>query len=452
MNVLVLLPFAPFEQVDFERLLVCVRKRFKDSEVILCCHRLSLDYYAANYPDSQFKVMIDNEDTFNYLTRELVQKSCSEYAINGDYVVVVANNREQKISAKPILSEKLPVYRWYRLDGRIWSIYEEIDEDEDPEINTHIFNKMAKKGGRGLFRLLPFGYMHRTTGFGYINEFGFRVPKDYQKLKQRDNNHKLICVFGGSTCFSMGVYEDEMWSARLEYKLNRHSEANGLSSRYTVLNFGMMGHVVLDQIQTYIMFAYELNPDAIISYDGWNDIVCGMTSDEYLKDKFSYNYMYLYEEWSKILANSNERLAWGRGNSFVNPKSYPLTIARSYHTRKKQFEKMANEAGIKFFSVFQPVYISKSAHSDREKEGYNYFTDDGMKRDMEYVRILYTKILKYLEGAAPFECHLDLHSIFYKYGIESTFFMDSAHTMPDGDEAIAENIFDFIRSWCMHNG
>lgn len=451
MKVFILLPFAPFEKEDLERLLVCVSKRFKQSSAALYCHKQSLEYYSEKYPEHEIKIMIDSDNTFNYLTKNLFYSQCEEFIGNESFVIVVANNINRKIAAQPVAKEKLPVYRWFVLDGRITSIATEKDPSDDQEINSNIFAKIAKDA-KSEFRLLPFGYMCRFSEYGYINEFGFRVPKNYQDLKSRDNNHKLICAFGGSACFSMGAYEDEMWTARLENSLNSFSASNGLSSKYTVLNFGMMGQTVLEQIQTYILFAYSLKPDAVLSYDGFNDIVCGMITDSHLKEKFDYNYNFNYEEWAKILAGSKEKLAWEKGVSYVNPKNSPLIIAKAYYNRKKQFEQMCKEAGAVFFSVYQPTYFSKRANSQREIKGYEQLTDAGVKRDVEYIKLLYKKVSEYLKTQDKFDAHLNLHDDFLSYGDECTIFYDMCHTVSLGDELIAEKLLKFIKSWCLSNG
>ncbi len=451
MKALILLPFAPFEKEDLERLFVCASKRFKKPNIALYCHKLSFEYYSEKYPEYEIKIMIDSDNTFNYLTKDLFYSQCEEFVHDKNYIIVVANNIDRKIAAQPVIKENLPVYRWFILDGRIVSIATKTDLADDQEINSNIFAKIAKEA-KSEFRLLPFGYMARFYEYGYINEFGFRVPKDYQDLKLRDKNHKLICAFGGSACFSMGAYEDEMWTARLENSLNSFSASSGLSSRYTVLNFGMMGQTVLEQIQTYILFAYSLKPDAVLSYDGFNDVVCGMITDSHLKEKFDYNYNFNYEEWAKIVANSEEKLAWKRGVSYVNPKNSPLVIAKSYYNRKKQFEQMSKEAGATFFSVYQPICFSKYANSERELKGYEQLTDVGIKRDVEYIKLLYKKVSEYLKTQDMFNAHLNLHDDFSLYGDESTIFYDMCHTVPYGDSLIAEMLLEFIKSWCLSNG
>ena len=451
MNALVLLPFAPFELADLERLIECVEKRFKKPNIVLYCHSLSFEYYCRKYPDKQFKIMIDSKNMFNYLTREIVYRNCKEYIDSDNYVVVVANNESLKISAKPLLSEHLPIYRWMIITGLIKAEDASIDVFGDPEADSNIFGRINKTQRTGTITLLPFGYMVRMHEYGYINEFGFRVPKNYRQLKNRDKNHKLICAFGGSCCYSCTVYDDEMWTKVLEERLNNFAEQQGLKTKYTVLNFGMLGNLVLDQLQTYIMFAYELNPDAVISYDGFNDIVAGIRDDAYLMENFNYGYWFHYEYWSKILAASPEKIVWQQQETYVNHKNSPKVVAMSYYNRKKQFEKMVNEAGAEFFSVFQPAYYSKKENSDREKIGYDFQHDAAMANDMPYVKIMHEKINHFMDELPPFKNHLNLYNEFASFGKEVTLFADVAHTTKAGDELISAFIFEQIKKWVLNN-
>ena len=46
---------------------------------------------------------------------------------------------------------------------------------------------------------------------------------------------------------------------------------------FTVLDFGLPGNVVLNEIITYLLHCQDIRPDIVVAHDGFNDLFYGLT-------------------------------------------------------------------------------------------------------------------------------------------------------------------------------
>ena len=264
------------------------------------------------------------------------------------------------------------------------------------------------------------------------------------RFAKREPNHKLVVVFGGSAAWSMYSLYDEMFATRLEEKLNAWSSAEGRKERFTVLNFGMHGHVVLNEILTHVLFTSRINPDIVIGHDGFNDFVYGMLSDTDLLGRHDITYQYNLEEWGRILHETRD-IPTNQPEKPLVVHNIPQLIAKAYVTRKQQFRRMVETAGGHFVWGLQPQVRSKAAMSPSES-AYVKGIPPGDAFANAYKRIdyLYDKFydLVRLPEDADF---VDVHKYFGRFGADESLFGDVMHTLPDGDERIAECYFDHLR-------
>jgi len=444
-DILILLPPSPFEKEDFNNALMAIEKELKSNKLFLYCNELDEEYYIKNYNYFKISVLIHKNESKNSINEHIISRVYKDTLSYEKYIFVILKNINHEQTVQFNLTTNINIYRWQVLNNRICSIKEEILEEEDPEINSNIFSKIHNKQ-KSLFGLIPYGFTFRHPGYGYVNELGFRVPKDYHSLKTRDKNHKLICFFGGSCCYSMRVREDETFTFLLEKKLNDYASEHKLKTKYTVLNFGMMGYVLLNELITYILYAEDLNPDIVIGYHLLNDLQCGMSNDNLLLKKFNIAYNHRYEEWSKILHGSNEKLAWSESTTMHNKKNSPKDIIMAYYNREKQFKKIVTNNNSKYISIVQPMFFSKQELSQREQTGYNYYTNKVVHKEYTFIQNMYVKYLDYLKSQNEYEDILDLHTIFNQYDKTHTLFCDSAHTLSKGDYEISQHIFDFLNT------
>lgn len=324
----------------------------------------------------------------------------------------------------------------------------DLDAKDCPGLESHVFNKLSARTSQGNFYYFPYGYLFRYVGLGHINDFGFRVPDDYMKLADRPDNHKLIITFGGSSTWSMYCLHEEMFQERLQIKLNQWSKENNIGCEYTVLNFGMHGHVVLNEMLTYILFVQQLRPDIVIANNGWNDFIYGMVSDAYLLESQNMTYQYNLESWSHLIHGTN-KIPGNHSNIVSKPLNIinsPHTVIKAYVARKLQFHDIVEAAGGTFIWGLQPYVGSKHKQSASEEEYMKPLPKDSpMSTPYSKIASIYDK---YLAVELPARVRFaNCHAYFKRFDDNETLFGDTIHTVPLGDERIS----DFYKAFIIKN-
>jgi hypothetical protein len=332
--------------------------------------------------------------------------------------------------------------------GRVLPVSGKIDVGEYPFLEAHAFNKYSPRNGEvdfGCFYYFPYGYLYRFLGVGPVNEFGHRIEFDFRELEKRPANHKVVACYGGSAAYSIFCCHDQMYTKAMERRLNEFCRSNNLDFRFTVLNFGGPGHVVLNELFTHVLFGSRVRPDIVIAHDGANDVGYGSGCDPFLVNNHLI-YQQQLELWACILHNpsyTGDRLAveptWGH-------EAAPLgMIVKAYGARKRQFCSIVKAEGAKFIHGLQPIFLSKPEYSDLEKRWI--FDEPRIPLEQhagfEHVRQAY----KLLLGSTPSlgeDAFVDCNELFGAYGKEATLFADVVHLAPEGDRVIGEHYADRI--------
>jgi len=338
---------------------------------------------------------------------------------------------------------------WFMLFSRFKLVQPKVyDEYEYPHLDSHVFQCLS--GRKHEFVNFPYGPLYSDVEVGPVNEFGFRIPQDYLKYKTRSAEHKLAIVFGGSAAFSFYCHPEEMFSTRLEEKLNATLNMRGSKVRFTVLNFGMHDNVVMQQILTYMLFVHELRPDFVLAHDGHNDVYYGMQDDPYLLNNHEIIYQRYSEEWSKILHKSEAVLTAPLYSTSVDTQqlNLPQNVISAYMKRKRQFEHMVRSDGGIFIWGVQPLHCSKSKLSAQELLRYRQ-AERGIRHSPELEKFLrflyYTYEMMSFELEKQLDIHLvDFNRLFKPYGEEYDLLWDHCHTSPLGDDMIANAYHDKI--------
>lgn len=327
-------------------------------------------------------------------------------------------------------------------DGRIGLRNREMDITEYPHLETHVFNRLAPRTTDGFFYYFPYGYLFRYPGLGPINEFGFRISHDLHHLEKRGEQHKIIAVFGGSAAWGMYATHEEMFSSVLEKLLNEYCSRQKIPYTFSVLNFGMHGHVLLNEILTYVLFCHRLRPDYVIAHDGWNDFAYGLFSDSYLLDECQMTYQYNLENWSQIL-HATSRFPTNQPVQKLEVINLPTGILKAYTMRKMQFEQIVKANGGEFIWGLQPCVYSKTALSPVEEKATMVDSNNPFAGLYEPVKFLYENLDRFMQLPAG-ASGLNLHKIFAAFGKDVTLFGDHMHTNPRGDREIAAAYLDFF--------
>jgi hypothetical protein len=274
----------------------------------------------------------------------------------------------------------------------------------------------------------PYMLLYKYPGFGDIDSFGFRMSEQVlERLTLRPKEHKLVLIFGNSATYDINSNTSNTVAKRLEDLLN-NDKPEQQASVYTVLNFSIGGGTVLDSIFTYLHVAQKLNPDVVISYDGYTDLVHATQCDSGIVNALGIIYHPKMEIFGRSINGSDDFAVDGA-----------MCGVDAYLYRKKQFELIVKSNGADFVSVFQPLIFGKQVFST-EEIGFVGARDkvlgDGavklLAKNYEEVSTRAHGILK---------TFINLHEWIAQFGEEATLFLDLVHQHPSANKMIADKLF-----------
>jgi hypothetical protein len=343
-----------------------------------------------------------------------------------------------------------PNARWYCVHehGQVLPIGRAIDTADYPFLETHAFNRYSPRNGEvdyGCYYYFPYAYLYRSVGMGPINEYGHRIEFDFRTLASRPSNHKVIACYGGSATWSVYCCHPQMFTKVIEQRLNDHCAADGLDLRFTVLNFGAPGHVVLNELIAHVLFGSLVRPDIVLAHDGSNDIGYGISCDPFLlQDHIVYQQQ--LEIWSRVLHDpgySGDRTAVSPAETRTRVSA--SQVLRAYVSRKRQFCSIAKTGGALFVSGLQPTFLSKREYSALEQAWLFDQPRVPVSQHAGFRNVLATYRL-FLERRPSIgeDLFVDLHSFFGQFGREATLMADPVHLAPEGDRIIGEHYADRI--------
>lgn len=341
------------------------------------------------------------------------------------------------------LSVRIKPYYIDRM-GRIFSRKSSVTVDEYSHQEAHVFNRLGwREPGNG-FYYYPYGYLFRDTSVGEIDSLGFRIPSDLSFLIDRPKNHKVVAVFGGSAAFSMYSSRSEMFSAVLEKRLMEILDRRQTGEQVTVLNFGMHGNIVINEIMSFILYCNKFKPDVVIAHDGWNDFAYGLISDTHLLEKWNLTYQYNLEVWSQLIHASFDRPV-NQPSTPYEPCNLAFSVLRAYMSRKHQFREIVEGSGSKFIWGLQPTIYDKPNISKMEEER-TILSAHGMgvfSKVYPKVKALYDFFTSSMRATPP-KNFVDFPKIFAEFDSSKTHFADHVHTVPFGDTVIADIYKDML--------
>ncbi len=318
-----------------------------------------------------------------------------------------------------------------------------LDEVEYPHVNTHIFNKLSAGLGNERMTYFPFGYSTQYAGLGPIDEFGHRINGKISQYSNREPNHILITVFGGSAAWSTHTLYDEMFSALLEQKLNNYCLDSGVDLKFSVLNFSQPSAVTLNNLITYMLFCFDIKPDIVLAHCGVNDMAFGQTSDRYLLSEHKIAYQFQLEQWAEILASGNQV-----GNDDLNWEklpilTYPRQILKAFSFRVKQFEQIVVKGGGHFIVGLQPTIYSKTELSVEEIRWKKDSESKYWSHVLKNISFLYSELLIKFPNI---DCDnfINVHEKFSECEPGLTHFCDALHSSPLGDQLTSDIYFKYI--------
>jgi hypothetical protein len=423
MKVLVLLPPTPEPAVELVRRLAWVERRFEGADITLSADKTSLAHYERE------------------LGVAILEYIAGQTAAHTDILVLVkGRGAPQQVEAPELASQQ----RLYvqEPDGRLALLDRPFDDLEIADVEAHTFSRLAPRREAGYY-YFPYGYLAHYPGMGPVTSLGFRAGEDWDVLSSRAPSHKLIVVSGGSSVWSQCCLPDEAFPAVLEQLLNEWSGASDRRMRFTVLNFGLFGNLVLHQTINYLLFAERLRPDCVIAHDGFNDLVFGLMSDPWLLTEHSIAYQPQFESWAEALYRAPGRPPPSRRVDPYPLRNLPHVAVRAYIDRKQQLQRIVEAGSTSFVWGLQPCIFSKGALSAAERAIVAQPPSGIYDRAHARLDVVYEQFLA--QFRAPSErSFVNCHAAFKEFGGSEQLFADYVHTTPAGDRKIAGLYFDVL--------
>jgi hypothetical protein len=313
-----------------------------------------------------------------------------------------------------------------------------LDELDWPHLHAHSFNRLGPLAQWDTMEYFPYGYIYRETGMGGpIDAFGFRIGGDLAAIAaERNDSELLVAVVGGSAAWSWYCFPDEMFPELLQTRLNVYLESIGSRRRARVLNFGQGAATVLNEIEVFLLHIEALRPNIVISHDGFNDALWGMTADPFLMRR-GICAQHTFEAWSPRLHDRMDQPLRFPHAQPVTVVNGPEPIIKGYLARKRQLDRIVRGTGAAHIPGLQPYSGSKGARSAQEESNlsqqrYTWVWAEPNRR----MPLLYDMVSKAFDSAFPHS--VNCHTTFKRFGADVTLFQDMVHATPEGDLQIAD--------------
>jgi lysophospholipase L1-like esterase len=294
--------------------------------------------------------------------------------------------------------------------------------------HTHDGIALGTRSGPLKLALHPFvsysNLPNQKTQHFSINNLGFRGGD----IRKDEKPKKRIMVVGGSTAFGTGLQnDDETFEHHLEHLLNAE-----------VINAAVVGHASGQELVYLLMELVDLQPDVVITLDGWNDYDLHPLTSKFLGS----NGFGQIEEQLKTLQS-------------VTDGSFLTRVSNLYWILFPNITKQLESLWVRFFRreeqtsepdlrVASAVYATNITKMQRLSEAFNYKFLCVLQpdRDRKQQYRAFREAAKMHLQQAGIEA-LDLNEL-DEQGIKAEWYMDPVHLDGAGNQAIAQIIANKI--------
>lgn len=257
---------------------------------------------------------------------------------------------------------------------------------------------------------------------GEVNSTGFRSKREYSLNKEK-GVYRIICL-GDSITYGVWVKTEETYPSLLEQMLNASSD----SSRFEVINAGVMGYSSLQGLRQLKRDLLRYKPDLITVLFGFDDNHTAIAFSD--KEQRTYNkYIFLLRNMlrnSRLYCLLEASLGW-IGNRFVssgNALSLGISGQRKRRVEPEDYKRNLQEmVKIAEENNFEILFLTPIVFRLRDKE-INYLRD-------------YAEMVP--QGYA-----IDMLERFKRYQKESDLFLDGCHFTPPGHWVVAKEVYEAL--------
>lgn len=194
------------------------------------------------------------------------------------------------------------------------------------------------------FNVLYSKYTKDDKNFYFIQDI------DFEMLEKREKNKKLIVCFGNSALRVEYLPIDHTITAHLSNILNNED--------FIVINCGIGGYTLYEQIMLYNAVIYPLKPDIVVSFFGGVDLIYGFMGCERMLKRHKMIYAKPWEANYKDLMNSNFPLLVEGSNVDIEQINIDITdVGIAIKTRLMQFKDIVCGGGGDILCIY-PTLIA----------------------------------------------------------------------------------------------
>ncbi len=403
-----------FDFFHFQRVYYVVKYYFR-KDILISCWKENFEFY---------KKIFNNCELLIIPSRKITKKFLKD--LNIFSVVIMRNYNDTNSSIEWEENNEVVFYKDIFLGyGGLRSVGNINNKVQKKFFeSSFIFNRLISTIEHS-YIFFPYSYIVRYNRFNDINEFGFRIDVNLEDIKRRNKDHKVVVILGGSASFSLFSTYENSFANIFEKLLNKN-----FNYKFSVLNFSSPSFSVIDSITTYILHIQKLNPDIVISFDGFNDLFYGYNINEKLLEMYSIYYNFEYAKFINAPIENSD-------NNNVE------ILIKAYIKNKKLLSNLVKKDGGIFISVLQPILYSKKELSTIEKKLFKMFKNKLYENIYKKIKKDY-EILSIRTGN-NFENFLNLHDVFKKYDKNYTLFGDIVHFIDDGEVIVANELFNYIK-------
>jgi len=308
-------------------------------------------------------------------------------------------------------------------------------EDYEPKYNP--FAEIYYSNPNQMMLVYPYFQNRIMSHLCEDKEFAFRKIIDWDAKAYE--GVELVCLMGNSETYGLDTQDFEQTiGAFLENMLNEASK----DKKYKVLNFGISGATIVNEMLYYILLAERLKPKYIISLSGFDLFTSHFVSERLLK-----THLMPYSSYSEKVCKelySSDILLVGE-NRYVNKKINSDVVTEAFCYRVEQFCKVVeSDKYTEFIFALQPFLSCKKRVCQSERNGYRRWLVGYGSKEWSGVINSLAKLAnackKRLDVGGIVKDSIDFNAVFEVRS--ECLFEDWVHTNKDGNMLIAKYLFD----------
>lgn len=273
--------------------------------------------------------------------------------------------------------------------------------------------------------------------------FFFMENIDFESLRYRDSNVKLIAIFGPSTVRGAELKQEE----RLTFHLEETMRAS-VGGDYIILNLGVGGFGLYEQFLLYSSLLYSLRPEVVVSFFFGVEICSQFFDNDSLLKNHDIFYNNFFNACQKKLFDSDVPLESSLyRNKCIDVYDRQMLLLDSINIRLKQFKDMVTCNGGVFIPCITPLLHCKKHWTKDEEKGYKEIFLEYPKF-YGYMREKDAQLIEIFKNNASVKVY-DINTYICDY--KESIFCDWIHPTSNGNKIIANYLYKIMQAKQLFN-